>query len=220
MHFGAIICSLGARYKQYCSNIIRTLLVDPTQEQKDLYQFLLSLEEEIINKLQDGVKLSEVYQHAVDFVEKKDKNLVEKMTKNLGFVMGIEFREGSLAILPKSNSTAKKGMTFNIAVGFSGLENKEAQDSDGKIYALFLGDTVMVNAGASATVLTQSKKRLKSIAFIIKDDKDEESEEEKVKEKKKKSDKKKNDILDDLGRGRRTTVLENKLRVSCSFYSL
>ena len=84
MHFGAIICSLGARYKQYCSNIIRTLLVDPTQEQKDLYQFLLSLEEEIINKLQDGVKLSEVYQHAVDYVEKKDKNLVEKMTKNLG----------------------------------------------------------------------------------------------------------------------------------------
>jgi nucleosome binding factor SPN SPT16 subunit len=30
LHFGAIICSLGARYKSYCSNIVRTLMVNPT----------------------------------------------------------------------------------------------------------------------------------------------------------------------------------------------
>jgi len=30
LHFGAIVCSLGARYKSYCSNIVRTLLVNPT----------------------------------------------------------------------------------------------------------------------------------------------------------------------------------------------
>lgn len=30
LHFGAIVCSLGARYKSYCANIVRTLLVDPT----------------------------------------------------------------------------------------------------------------------------------------------------------------------------------------------
>lgn len=31
LHFGVIICSLGARYKGYCSNIVRTLLVNPTK---------------------------------------------------------------------------------------------------------------------------------------------------------------------------------------------
>jgi len=31
LHFGVIICSLGARYKSYCSNIVRTLLVNPTK---------------------------------------------------------------------------------------------------------------------------------------------------------------------------------------------
>jgi len=36
-------------------------------------------------------------------------------------------------------------MVFNINFGFSSLENKDAKDSEGKKYALFVGDTVMVN---------------------------------------------------------------------------
>lgn len=34
LHFGSIICCLGARYKSYCSNICRTLLVNPTEKQQ------------------------------------------------------------------------------------------------------------------------------------------------------------------------------------------
>lgn len=32
LHFGVIICCLGTRYKSYCSNLIRTILVNPTEE--------------------------------------------------------------------------------------------------------------------------------------------------------------------------------------------
>ena len=32
LHFGAIVCLLGARYKSYCSNIGRTLLVNPSEK--------------------------------------------------------------------------------------------------------------------------------------------------------------------------------------------
>ena len=32
VHFGAIMCSFGARYKSYCSNIVRTMLVDPSDK--------------------------------------------------------------------------------------------------------------------------------------------------------------------------------------------
>jgi nucleosome binding factor SPN SPT16 subunit len=59
--------------------------------------------------------------------------------------MGIEFREGSLLISSKVNITALKGMVFNINVGFMDLENPDAKDSEGKKYALYLGDTVVVN---------------------------------------------------------------------------
>ncbi|XP_065082558.1 uncharacterized protein LOC135704945 [Ochlerotatus camptorhynchus] len=31
LHFRSIICALGARYKSYCSNVVRTLLVNPTE---------------------------------------------------------------------------------------------------------------------------------------------------------------------------------------------
>lgn len=54
LHFGVITCSLGARYKQYCSNIVRTMMVDPNQDQQDNYEFLLKVQEEILTKLQHG----------------------------------------------------------------------------------------------------------------------------------------------------------------------
>ncbi len=37
------------------------------------------------------------------------------------------------------------GMAFNISLGFAGLKNKEAKDEINKTYALFVGDTVIVN---------------------------------------------------------------------------
>jgi nucleosome binding factor SPN SPT16 subunit len=34
LHFGSIVCCLGARYKSYCSNIVRTFLVNPSPKQE------------------------------------------------------------------------------------------------------------------------------------------------------------------------------------------
>ena len=59
--------------------------------------------------------------------------------------MGIEFREGSMVMNSKTDATAQRGMIFNVNVGFSNLVNKEAKDSSSKKYALFVGDTVLVN---------------------------------------------------------------------------
>ena len=45
---------------------------------------------------------------------------VQYLTKNFGFVMGIEFREGSLSITPNCDARAAKGMVFNVNIGLSG----------------------------------------------------------------------------------------------------
>jgi len=37
------------------------------------------------------------------------------------------------------------GMTFQISIGFSALDNPDGKDEQSKIYALFIGDTVLVN---------------------------------------------------------------------------
>lgn len=54
MHFGAITCAMGIRYKSYCSNLVRTLMVDPSQEMQDNYNFLVQVEEELLKELKHG----------------------------------------------------------------------------------------------------------------------------------------------------------------------
>ena len=204
LHFGAIVCSLGVRYKSYCSNIVRTMLVDPSQEVQDLYTYLVSLEDLIISKLQAGTKLSAVYAAAMDNVKKERPDLVDKINKNFGFAMGIEFREGCLVIGPNCDLKVKKGMVFNVNVGVTGVSQK-GKDSKGKNVALFIGDTVEVKEGEAGVVLTASKKKVKNIAIFLKDD---DSDDEKENQD--------NNMMEDpmnYGRGaRRGAILDQKLR--------
>ena len=109
VHFGAIVVTFGARYRSYCSNIARTFLVNPSDKIQSTYNLLVTAEEEILTRLQDGMKLSDVYKSAVNCVKKENPELVDKLTKNFGFAMGIEFREVSLSIAPSCDSIAKKG---------------------------------------------------------------------------------------------------------------
>ncbi|KAK2190440.1 hypothetical protein NP493_80g05043 [Ridgeia piscesae] len=205
LHFGSVVCMIGVRYKSYCSNLVRTMLVDPTDEVQESYNLLLNVEEEIIKKLQHGTKLSDVYQAAVDVVKAEKPAYVEKMTKSVGFAMGIEFREGSLLISSKSTVTAKKGMLFNVSVGFSDLVNSASSDKRGKTYALCVGDTVSVNEGAPATILTPLKKKMKQISVFLKGEDEEEEEEE--------DDEPQQEIL---GRGQRNAILASRTRTEVS----
>ncbi|KZC04875.1 FACT complex subunit spt16 [Dufourea novaeangliae] len=211
LHFGVIVCSLGARYKSYCSNIVRTLLVNPTKTIEDNYNFLLQLEEEILKKLVSGVKISEVYERGVKYVKDEKPDMLDHLTKNFGFAMGIEFRESSLLIGPKTHALVRKGMVFNVNVGLSNLSNSEATEKEGKVYALFVGDTVMVNDGQPASNLTPSKKKLKNIGIFVRDEEDDE-EEGNGKEYEPKP-----EILSTSSRrGNRTAVIESKLRTEHS----
>ncbi|RLU21260.1 hypothetical protein DMN91_005633 [Ooceraea biroi] len=207
LHFGVIICSLGARYKSYCSNIVRTLLVNPTKMIEENYNFLLQLEEEILKKLVAGAKISEVYEAGIKFVKDEKPEMQNHLTKNFGFAMGIEFKESSLLLGPKTHATLKKGMVYNVNVGLANLTNPDATDKEGKMYALFVGDTVIVNEGQPATNLTPSKKKVKNIGIYVKDDEDDE-EEGSGKENERKP--------EILGRGKRTAVIESKLRTEHS----
>uniref|UniRef100_A0A6G1S525 FACT complex subunit n=1 Tax=Aceria tosichella TaxID=561515 RepID=A0A6G1S525_9ACAR len=211
IHCGIIISSIGVRYRRYCSNVSRTLMIDPTEEQKKNYEFLLEVLELIINNLYEGAVLSDIYNSAVEFVKSKRPDLVNKLTKNFGFVTGIEFREGHMVIGPKTNVKAKKNMTFVISAGFTDLVNKSTSDPKAKNYALFVSDTVIVNeAGTPANLLTQRKRKLTKTMILLKntDESEEEDEENNV------ADKPDNDVImtESLRGGTRRRVLEDRLR--------
>ena len=81
---------------------------------------------------------------------------------------GIEFRESSLTINPKNTMTIKKGMVFSVHLGFAELSNAAAEDSAGKTYALFIGDTVLAGeAGPGVELTLMSKKKISSIAIFM-----------------------------------------------------
>lgn len=211
LHFGAITCALGIRYKQYCSNLVRTILVNPSEKQQALYDFLVSLQEHVIEHLKDGVLLSEVYNKGVEFVKENEPNMIDHLTKNFGFGTGIEFREASLLIAAKTDVVAKAGMVFNVAIGLSDLKNEAATDAEGRIYALFIADTVLVQKDKPADILTTNKKRLKNIAIFLKDGDDEDEEEEEEDTKSKKKSPVKEEMITGA-RGKRTTIMDSKLR--------
>jgi nucleosome binding factor SPN SPT16 subunit len=61
------------------------------------------------------------------------------------FLTGIEFREPNYIISNKCTAVLKAGMVFQVSIGLSGLTNPDAKEDEGKNYALFIGDTVIVN---------------------------------------------------------------------------
>ena len=75
---------------------------------------MVTAEEEILTRLHDGMKLSDVYKSAVNCVKKENPDLVDKLTKNFGFAMGIEFREVSLSIAPNCDAIAKKSRCYKF----------------------------------------------------------------------------------------------------------
>ena len=135
--------------------------------------------------------------------------MLDHLTKSFGFAMGIEFRESSLLIGPKTNAILKKGMVFNVNVGLANLSNPDAADKEAKTYALFIGDTVIINENQPPTILTLSKKKVKNVGIYLKDDEEEEEDDNSGKE----NDPTKPEIL---GRGKRSAVIDSKLRTEHS----
>uniref|UniRef100_A0A8C9W0X6 FACT complex subunit n=1 Tax=Scleropages formosus TaxID=113540 RepID=A0A8C9W0X6_SCLFO len=188
MHFGAITCAMGIRYKSYCSNLVRTLMVDPPQEMQDNYNFLLQVEETLLKELKHGVKFCDAYSAVVDMVKKEKPEMVAKLTKNLGLVIFI------------LNICIRLCMVLSVSLGLSDLINREGKKEEQKKYALFIGDTVQINEDESATVLTAAKKKIKNVGIFLKNEDEEEDEEDE------------DNAEELLGRGARVALLADRTR--------
>ncbi|KAK9761234.1 FACT complex subunit spt16, partial [Basidiobolus ranarum] len=180
LHAGTIICSLGIRYKSYCSNIGRTFLIDPNKTQEKNYEFLLDLQRRVMDTIKEGVKLRDVYSKAISYIKAKRPELESHFVKNCGFVTGIEFRESAYILNGKNTRVLKSGMVVIVVVGFQDIENPKASDNKSKLYSLLLIDTVRVT-NASPVVLTECSSSLNDVSYFFKDDAEEEESEDVVK---------------------------------------
>ncbi|EGN96171.1 hypothetical protein SERLA73DRAFT_94229 [Serpula lacrymans var. lacrymans S7.3] len=167
-HKGVFIIAVGMRYKSYCVNMGRSIIVDPSKEQEAIYNLLVSLQNDLLAQMKDGVMARDVYQYALAQVKEKKPELEKNFVKNVGFGMGVEFRDSAYLLSPKNSRRLKPDMIFNLAIGFSDLE-----DESGKKYALHLVDTVRVGQD-KASLLTDGVKSPKDTLFFLNLDNDEE----------------------------------------------
>lgn len=169
---GTIICSLGVRYKYYCSNIARTFLIDPSKTQEKNYEFLMEVQDRVLNSIREGVKIKDIYQKAVALIKQKRPDLEKNFIKNVGFGMGIEFREPNYVLSGKNPRELKNGMILNVQVGFADLENPKSNDPRGQKYALMLTDTVRVTSDSNIVLTADCSKKLNKISYFFDDEED------------------------------------------------
>lgn len=170
LKFGTIICFIGFRYQYYCSALVRTLFVDPTDEQNEMYNYLNSLFDKICDRIKDGVLMSEVYSFAFDNVKSSYPDHANNFLKNIGFVTGLEFKDSYYNIDSKSQHMFKSGMILNIYIGFQNISNRISKDSKQKTYSICIGDTILVHKNETAELLTFSKRDLSHISIFSKNE--------------------------------------------------
>jgi nucleosome binding factor SPN SPT16 subunit len=130
LKFDIIIISMGARYRNYCSNITRTFLVDPPKAVSDMYELLLGMHEACRKVMRPGKPLRSVYSVATQYLEKQGReDLAAHLPKALGFGMGLDFRDATMALSAKNPATFKAGMVFTLSCCFQNLELSEKQRS-------------------------------------------------------------------------------------------
>jgi nucleosome binding factor SPN SPT16 subunit len=171
LHAGVIVAALGLRYNSYSSLVARTYLVDPTKEQENNYKLLVSVHEVVLKAIRDGIQARDVYNKAIGLVKNSKKPELEKgFLKSVGYGIGIETKDTTLTLGPKSTRVLKDGMTLIVQTGFQDLENKASQSKRGKTYSLAIVDTVRVTADGTAVFTKDAPSDLDSVSFFFNDD--------------------------------------------------
>ncbi|KAJ3350446.1 FACT complex subunit spt16 [Allomyces javanicus] len=172
LHPGTILCSLGVRYKSYCSNIARTLLINPTKRQEKNYDFLLEVFGYLVSLLRPGLKGKEVYGKVLQYVKAKRPDLEPNLVKSVGFGMGIEFRESTFVLNAKNDVELLPNAVLNVSIGFQNLTNPDAKDKRNQVYALHIADTVVVGNDKTVTLTSDCTRDAAEVCFELEDDED------------------------------------------------
>eukprot|EP00171_Calliarthron_tuberculosum_P017009 IDg17009t1 len=138
--------------------------------QEKVYGLVLKAQEGAIAALVPGAPINSAYHAAKGSLLKAQKSdsslpdLASSLMKNVGFGMGIEFRDSSLVLNSKNETKIKENMVFNVSIGVQNVADKE-----NGTYAVLIADTVIVReAKLGPDVFTSSaRKDFKHISYIV-----------------------------------------------------
>lgn len=181
MKFDIIICSLGARYRNYCANIARTYLIDPVKKILDTYSILMTLTDKCLEQMIIGNELKDVVEGAKNYLNKKAPHLIDCLPKTLGFAIGLEFRDNTMILNSTNTTRFEVGMVFNLIVGLQNVplseeDKRGATASIKKLnsFSLLVADTVVIQSEGVPDVLTKSTRTTTDITYNLADNQEDE----------------------------------------------
>eukprot|EP01134_Creolimax_fragrantissima_P000782 CFRG0782T1 len=177
-----VIASLGARYKSYCSNIARTYMINPSHEQSEAYKLVVKLRGMVIKAMLPGVELCEMYNLCTSYIEEHKPDYRQYFVKNIGFGIGIEYRDSETVVNAKNHYKAANGMTFNLAIGFQGIPS--SKKGKPKTFAVMVADTILVHVGENTVLTDRCAVKYNDIVYTFEDEEEDKKPEKSIKEKK------------------------------------
>ncbi len=110
-----VIIDLGARYKNYCSDISRTHTVgSPNSKQEKLYQTVLDAQQKAIEIIRPGVKAKKIDEIARRLIKRGGYG--DYFVHSFGHGIGIEVHEHP-PISPNNKDAIEEGMVFTAEPG-------------------------------------------------------------------------------------------------------
>ena len=74
----------------------RTMIINPTDEQKEAYNLVVEAHEHLVKSLVPGKKICDIYNSTLQLVEQKDSKLAASLFQHFGFGIGYTHKEDIL----------------------------------------------------------------------------------------------------------------------------
>lgn len=123
---------------------------------------MIELRNILLQNLKPGNKISFVYQKGAEYLKEKAPHLLDKIGTNMGFGIGLEFKENNLLINAKNQKEIKERMVFNIALSFNNLKSEK-----NKNYGMMIADTVIISAENNEIATNQISVKYEDVSYSL-----------------------------------------------------
>eukprot|EP00667_Euglena_gracilis_P001723 EG_transcript_1723 len=176
LSYDTIVVGLGSKFRQYCSGIARTLMVDAPPDQCQCYGVLESTHKHLLQAIKPGVTFAEVYNAVLKHVEEKAVDgplaqLKAKLLPKLGYGVGLSVRDPYLEISATNDRVVKANMTLVVVTGFKDVQIT-SDDPKRQTVSLVLADTILIcdkprEDGAYTELLTKSPFTYQHVSYTV-----------------------------------------------------
>ncbi len=187
MKYDVMIVAVGLRFRKYCANVARTMFIEPTPEHTKAYNILLEVINAAVATMKPGNKVKAVHESVENLLRTKYPYLVEKLinnnakNKNIGFGIGLEFRDTTLFLNSTATLTLQTGMAFNLSVGFTDLKPSPPEDGQPAMpnFSVLVSDTYLIGESGAECLTKDCLKAYEDISFTPQDEEEAAAEEAK-----------------------------------------